>query len=525
MTWPSGGSELPDDDQLGPVASPAIAAATVTRGRYRIPPHVAYLDRILTRGILRGGMRLIVEEPPRHGKSELVSWATPSWFLGHMPDRRVILTSYEADFAAGWGARVRNTLAEYGSLYPSRPRPATGSRARNRWDVAGRRGGMITAGLGGPITGRGGDLMIVDDYAKNADQAMSATWRKRAKEWWRSTFRTRLEPSGSIVVMATRWHEDDLIGFLLAQQSSGDDEHGDRWVRVRLPARAEAPDPARGIDPDPLGREPGEALWPDRWSVETLQTLEAEVGAYWWAAMFQQRPAPAEGGLFRRSYVRRYRRRDVGGELGLVREAGRSIHASGLEVVEAEAVVQRRFGVVFSIMDLAASTRTASDWTVIGTFLRWPDGHLSVLEITREQVKPEGHLPMLRAAAERWNPAFVGVERNFWGSDLIRDAQRAGIPVRPINADGDKWTRALPAAAAYSRGGISHPYDGDAPWVLALEDELAGFGGGAAHDDQVDVIAYAVHAAQDLGASLPDDDHDETIDRDEDGVGFADVPF
>jgi predicted phage terminase large subunit-like protein len=494
----------------------------MTRGRFKIPPHVAYLDAILTRGILEGGLRLIVEEPPRHGKSLLVSDATPTWYLGHHPDKRVILCSYEADFAAGWGAKVRNNLVEHGAMFPKRPAPARGSRSRSRWDIEGRLGGMITAGIGGAITGRGGDLMIVDDYIKNADQAQSATWRDRTKDWWRSTFRTRLEPGGSIIVMATRWHEDDLIGFLLGLQNSADDDLGDTWTVVRLPAIAEAPD-KQYPDPDPLGREPGEALWPTRWSVEQLRTLEASVGAYWWASMFQQRPAPAEGGLFKRAHVRRHRLRDEDGhgEFTLVLEAGRSMSPGGVYTVEAERVITRRFGQVVATMDLAGSTRTAADWTVITTGFRWPDGHVSVLDVAREQTRPEGHLGMLQAAVDRWRPAYVGVERKMWGSDLIADAQRAGVPVTPIDPDADKFTRALPAAAAYARGGVSHPHDSRGEWVTVLENELAGFPN-APNDDQVDTIAYLVHEAAGLGQSLPDDEPDEIADPLDDGVGYDD---
>lgn len=230
--------------------------------------------------------RLIVAEPPRHGKSELISRYLPSWYLGTFPDRRVALLSYEAEFAARWGRRARDLLEEHGpQLFGARVRQD--SRAAHEWELAGAAGGMTTAGVGGPITGKGADLMIVDDPVKNAEEAQSKTYREKAWDWWTSTAYTRLEPGGSVIVVMTRWHEDDLVGRILAQARGG----GERWDVVTLPALAE--------ENDPLGRTPGEALWPSRYPRERLLEIERAVGPYVWSALYQQRPAPREGGMFK----------------------------------------------------------------------------------------------------------------------------------------------------------------------------------------------------------------------------------
>src|SRR5690348_3861723 len=234
--------------------TPAGLAWVASDGRWQYAPHLRLLSDALWRVAAGHIRRLMVFMPPRHGKSELVSHYFPAWYLGTRPNRRVILTSYEADFAATWGRKVRDVLAEFGpTLYGVRVRDD--SSAANRWDLAEHTGGMVTAGVGGPITGRGADVLIIDDPVKNADDALSATMRERVWEWWRSTAYTRLEPSGAAVLVMTRWHEDDLAGRLLGEMEQG----GEHWEVLRLPAIAEEED-------DALGRHPGEALWPQRFS-------------------------------------------------------------------------------------------------------------------------------------------------------------------------------------------------------------------------------------------------------------------
>ena len=153
-------------------------------------------------------------------------------------------------------------------------------------------GGMMTAGVGGPFTGRGFDLLIIDDPIKNRQEASSPTIRKHIIEWWRSTARTRLEPNGSIIVVQTRWHEEDLIGYLLA----GEEEESDAWQHIRLPALAEAD--------DPLGRDEGAPLWPGRYDLDALSSLRVAVGPQDWAGLYQQRPVEEGGGLFKLHWFR-----------------------------------------------------------------------------------------------------------------------------------------------------------------------------------------------------------------------------
>lgn len=257
--------------------------------------HLEMLNRKLVDVAEGRTRRLIVTMAPRHGKSECISKYFPAWYIGRFPERRVILTSYEADFAANWGRKVRDLLDEFGPEYFG-VRVRRDSSAANRWDLEGHAGGMVTAGVGGPITGRGADIFICDDPIKNAEEAASEAIRERNKDWWRSTAYTRLEPGGSAVIVCTRWHHDDLAGWLIAGGAGDGDGAASAWEVLNLPALAE--------DDDPLGREPGEALWPERYDRAALDEIRrsANVGEYFFAAMYQGRPVPKSGGMFKTSW-------------------------------------------------------------------------------------------------------------------------------------------------------------------------------------------------------------------------------
>lgn len=201
-------------------------------------------------------------------------------YLGTFPDRRVILTGYEADFAAQWGRKARDLLEQWGPVFGVKV--SKRSSAVHRWDLEGRDGGMTTAGVGGPITGRGAHLFIVDDPLKNDEQARSATHRQKQWDWWQSTASTRLRPGGLCLVVQTRWHRDDLAGRILREAQT----NGQRWREIRLPALAE--------DRDALGRVPGDALWPEVYTRDHLLRVKTSRTNYYWRSLYQQDPL-AEG--------------------------------------------------------------------------------------------------------------------------------------------------------------------------------------------------------------------------------------
>ena len=229
-----------------PFKSPVELAVFDTNGEYETPPFIQLINDKLLDAVNGKIQRLCVFCPPRHGKSTLISKYLPVWYLSHYPNNRIILCSYSDEFAASWGRKVRNTIKEneqrLGLMLDE------SSAAVNRFHLSNYAGGMVTAGVGGAITGRGADLLIIDDPVKNAMDANSQTMRERTWEFYISTAYTRLNPGKpSIILIMTRWHADDLSSRLL---NSMEDGSGDEWEVVNFPAFAE--------DDDILGRKPGE---------------------------------------------------------------------------------------------------------------------------------------------------------------------------------------------------------------------------------------------------------------------------
>lgn len=267
------------------IATPATLAVNYSNGQWQMARHVRFLDQQVMKFIREAQQFpdtapnvMIVEEPPRHGKSEYCSKWLPTHFLGTNPDKRVILTTYEAGFSRSWGRKCRNFIQENGQecfgLSLSEDRFSSSD-----WGFDGYEGGMVTAGAGGPITGKSANLLIVDDCVKNAENAMSTKFRENIWDWWQSTAFSRLEPGGCAIVPGTRWHADDLAGRLWKQHEDGEA----RVVKISLPALAE--------ENDLLGREVGEPLWPERWGKKALESKKLSMDPFWWNALYQQKPS------------------------------------------------------------------------------------------------------------------------------------------------------------------------------------------------------------------------------------------
>jgi predicted phage terminase large subunit-like protein len=255
------------------------------------------LSRWLVDAAARKRKRLIITMPPRHGKSETCSVWFPAWYLELFPHHRVMLASYEANFAASWGRRVRNVIME--NEEHLQVRVAEDFSAADRWETT-QGGGMMTAGVDGAFTGKGADILLIDDAIKNAEKANSPLEREKIWNFYRSTAFTRLEPDGVVIIIMTRWNEDDLAGRLIDMERQAHLLDGDY--------EAEPFDvlnfPALATDIDELGRVPGQALWPERFDEKRLSQIRHTLGTYFWSALYQQNPIPPEGGglMFREEW-------------------------------------------------------------------------------------------------------------------------------------------------------------------------------------------------------------------------------
>jgi predicted phage terminase large subunit-like protein len=229
--------------------------------------------------------RLMIFMPPRHGKSELASKRFPAWCLGRKPTRQIIAASYNSDLANDFGRNVRNIVdePEFGEVFPN-VSLASDSHAANRMNTN-HGGAYVAAGVGTAVTGRGAHIALIDDPFKDREEADSERRRDLVWDWYRSTLFTRLMPGGSVVLIQTRWHEDDLAGRLL--------EAEDDWEVLELPA----------IDAD------GKALWPEWYDERALERIKATVGPREWSALYQQRPQPDEGTFFQRAWFKEWERK------------------------------------------------------------------------------------------------------------------------------------------------------------------------------------------------------------------------
>lgn len=359
--------------------------------------------------------------------------------------------------------------------------------AAGRWDTA-EGGGIYCTGIGGSLTGQPVHILCIDDPVKDREQAESETYRERAWDWWENVAIPRLAPNSVVVLVQTRWHEDDLSGRILTRPSAL------RWRVLSIPAIA-------GAD-DPLGRDPGVEFPSVRGRAPGyFHRLQAAMTPYVFASIYQQSPTSVVGNFFRRPAFRYWRPadgRDPAPGLAAGAIAGAWLNAEGRRVDLADPAVWR-----FATVDVAASTATAADWTVVSVWAIDRAGDLFLLDRHRARVEMADHFALARPLMTKWRADVLYVERQFYSKTLVVDARQAGIPVALVEADTDKITRAIPAASRLHAGRVWFPAVtsgcpcGNCPggvWLEEWENELASFPR-ASHDDQVDTFAYAARVA------------------------------
>jgi predicted phage terminase large subunit-like protein len=400
---------------------------------------------------LKGNIkRLIITVPPRHLKSICASVAFPAWALGHDPSLRIIAASYAADPARKHALDCRAVLQApwYRRVFPrTRLHPDKNTELEVMTTA---RGFRYATSIGGSVTGRGGDLVLIDDPMK-PEEAMSELKRNAVNQWYDGTLYPRLDnkAEGVIILIMQRLHVDDLIGHVIEQEP---------WTQINLPAIAEVPQRVQ-IGPDRfIERKPGELLHPERESHETLARTKERLGTYSFSAQYQQSPVPRGGAMIQWRWFGTY---------------------NELPAKDAnDRIVQS--------WDIAAKTGASNDYSV-GTSWLEHDGRYYLIEVLRERLIFPDLKRRVVTEAERHAADAVLIEDTGSGSPLIQELQREG-PIRPIaiTPEGDKVTRMLAPSAKIEAGYVLLPER--APWLQDFQTEILQFPAGK-HDDQIDSLS------------------------------------
>lgn len=408
--------------------------------------HLELIAEVLQRIADGEQLFVLIEMPPRHGKSLFGTETYPSFYLGKNPDKRVIVSSYSGGLAKKFGRMNRNKFADNaGELFGLSV--SKDNAAANNWGIEGHKGGMISVGIGGAITGEGADLLVLDDVVKNAKEANSPTYREMVWNEWESTLSTRLHDGGSVVVIMTRWHEDDLIGRLL-ERSPRD------WIRLRLPAIAEDED-------DLLGREVGEALCPELgFDEEWAEQKKLEVGSRTWSSLYQQRPAPAAGAIFDRSWIKFYK-------------------------------VLPTLDERLTSWDMTFKGGEGSD-RVAGQAWGRKGGEFYLIDSKTDKMDFTSSLQAVKTFHAKHRTPAILIEDKANGPAIINSLQREVPGIIPIQPIGDKVTRASAVAPYWEAGNVYLPDPSIAPWVDDFIEELVSFPY-AKHDDIVDAMSQALN--------------------------------
>lgn len=413
--------------------------------------------------------RLIINMPPRHTKSEFASYMLPAWFLGKFPDRKIIQCSNTAELAVGFGRKVRNLVGSdaYHKVFPEVGLKAD-SKAAGRWDT--NKGGTYFAiGVGGTVTGKGADLLIIDDPHSEQEAAIASSNPEvydKVYEWYSSGPRQRLQPGGAIVVVMTRWSLRDLTGRILKSSIERD---GDEWEVINFPAILPSEKP----------------LWPAFWPLKELLALKEELPVGKWNAQYQQQPTSEEGALVKRDWWQKW---------------------EGDRAPPCEFIIQS--------WDTAFTKNERSDYsacTTWGVFYKdedHRDPHIILLDAYKERLE----FPELKEVAFRmykeWEPDAFIVEAKAAGSPLIFELRRMGIPVSEFTPTrgNDKIARLNSVTDLFASGKVWAP---GTRWADEVIEQMASFPN-SDHDDLVDSSTQALIRFRKGGfVSLPSDDEDD----------------
>jgi predicted phage terminase large subunit-like protein len=469
-----------------PQASP-IEQALVLGEPFRLRPQLEYLSGVIVDAVrdVEAGIdrKIIVQMPPRSGKTTMLTLLTPAWILARHPDWSIALTSHDGTLATSWGRQVRR-WAEAGKLGPH-VKVAPDAGAASGWETT-EHGSLLAVSTRESFTGRGARVLCIDDPLKDFVDAHSATIRESVWNWWRSVAQTRLEPPSLVIVTLTRWHENDIVGRILSTDYDGDPAD---WQVINLPAIAE--------ENDQLGRAVGDPLMSPiieettEQAIERLAAVRRSVGTYTWAALYQQRPAPASGAIFNSDWWRYW-----------TLDPGKAISDGRVRYVDPETLGSGRW---LDSWDCAFVATADSDWVVGQRWVRsGPDRYL--IAQTRGRWTFTETLTRMRSWAHGGGPygKFVHqrlIEAKANGPAILDTLKEEIAGLKPINPKTSKMARAQSITPECESGNVYLPYPGDPgnEWVRdILLPELRDFPG-SSHDDQVDGLSQALTELREKG--------------------------
>ncbi len=415
--------------------------------------------------------RLMLFMPPRHGKSTLASVAFPAWHLGRHPNHEFISCSYSGSLAMNFSRKVRHLLREqvYKKIFED-SRLDKDSQSVESWNTT-QGGGYVAAGVGGGITGKGANVLLIDDPVKNREDAESDNNRDAIWDWYTSTAYTRLSPGGGILVILTRWHDDDLAGRLLRTAEDG----ADQWEVVKYPALAEAEEEFRSM---------GDALHPERYNADALEQIRKAIGPRDWSALYQQNPVSDEGDYFSRDMIRYYEDDEV--EYDKLK--------------------------YYCAWDLAIGQRDRNDYSVGMVVGVSEYDEIFVVDVIRGRYDGFELVEKILDVYEQWRPGIVGIEKGHIEMALgpflekrVRERKLYEAYFKDLKVGRrDKEARARAIQGRMQQGMVYFPKD--AVWSGPLVAELLRFPNGT-HDDQVDALAWIGLMMTEFSTYFEQEDH------------------
>ncbi len=437
---------------------------TYTFPDYQVNWHHQHLCETLDSFVSGDIDRLMVFMPPRHGKSELVSRRLPAYIMGKQPDTQIIAISYNTGLATRMSRDTQRIMEskKYQELFPDTVLPPRGNRLGwirqdELWEVMNKRGSYRAGGILSGVTGMGADYLIIDDPVKNQQEADSPSYRKRVWEEYLSSLTTRLEGRGKILLTLTRWHEDDLAGRLLALAKT--DSEADQWHIVNFPAIRE---PGDAPTPEDL-RSVGDPLWPGKMPVSELTKRKKALGSRKWNALYQQRPSPGEGGIWKREWWRYY----------------------------SEIPPLTEFQEVIQSWDLAFKDTKGGSY-VVGQVWGRIGPRKYLLDQVRDRLDFTATLSAIRRMSAKWPTAKAKiVEDKANGPAVINTLSQEISGLIPFSPRGSKESRAISVSPTIEAGDVLLPNPTANPWVADFIEESAVFPNGTS-DDQVDCATQAL---------------------------------